>query len=170
MIYNFFIIIRCLDGGNKETIDKISYIETIERCQNITKASKELFVSQPYLSKLIKQLEEEMGIQIFNHSHHKAYLTYSGKRYLWYLKEISSLENKMKHELYLLKTNQRGEVSVGLNSALASTFLSKVLPEFHKQSPGIDIVLNEQNQNISERMIISGEMELALGMAPLLYE
>lgn len=47
------------------TFQQIQYIIEISRCGSISKASKNLYVAQPYLSKLLKELEEEIGITIF---------------------------------------------------------------------------------------------------------
>ena len=152
-----------------KTFEKIKYIETIERCSSLTKASNELFISQPYLSKLIKNMEVEIGVKIFKYSRQKTQLTYGGTRFLWFLKEINAVENQMKHEMHLIRENNEGEIVLGVNLALATTFLPLVVNKFHRDFPGISLKLVEQYQTISEQMLISEEMDLALGMAPLQY-
>lgn len=150
-----------------QTFQKILYLETIDKHKNMTSAAKELFVSQPYLSKLIKQLEAELNIQLFESNYHKTQLTYGGQRYLYYLKEMEALEKKMIRELYLISHHQIGEVILGINPGLASSFLGQVIPKFKKEHPEFHVRLIENNQNISEKLVDSGELDLAVGMAPV---
>ncbi|WMB27966.1 LysR family transcriptional regulator [Streptococcus didelphis] len=82
-----------------ETPKKIKYLEMIETYASITKAAKALFIAQPYLSKLIKQLEMELEIDLYKTQSHKTQLTYAGKRYLYYLKQMDSLERQMKKRI-----------------------------------------------------------------------
>lgn len=80
------------------------YLESIELYSNITKAAAHLFISQPYLSKVIKQLENELKIKLIQSQGHQTFLTYAGQRYLFYLKEIDMIERQMAKELYLILT------------------------------------------------------------------
>lgn len=55
------------------------YLESIELYSNITKAAAHLFISQPYLSKVIKQLENELEIKLIQSQGHQTFLTYAGQ-------------------------------------------------------------------------------------------
>lgn len=150
-----------------KTFQKILFLETIEKNKNITSAAKELFLSQPYLSKFIKQLESEFNIEILESNYRQTQLTYGGKRYLHYLKEIEALEKQMNNEFYLISNHKMGEIVLGINPGLASSMLGNVIPKFKKDQPEINIKLIENNQNISENLIATGEIDLAVGMAPV---
>ncbi|MBF0713629.1 LysR family transcriptional regulator [Gemella sp. GH3] len=146
---------------------KLSYINTILKQQNLTKAAKKLYISQPYLSKIIKNIEEELGVQIFYKNKNIIKLTFAGERYIHYLKQINKIENKLYNEISLIKTNKKGKVKLGINSALATAFLYKVIPEFNKNNPDVIIELIEKNQNISEYMLIENDLDLVIGMSPI---
>lgn len=150
-----------------QIFQKINYLETIDRHKNITSAAKELFISQPYLSKFIKQLEAELNIQILESNYHRTQLTYGGKRYLYYLKEMEAIEKKMTRELYLISNNQKGEIVLGINPGLTSSLLGNVIPKFKKDHAQFNIKLVENNQNMSECMVATGDLDLAVGMSPV---
>ena len=63
---------------------QLSYIVKVAECQNITKAAKELFISQPSLSQFLSKTEEELGVKLFDRSTNPLTLTYSGKN-VWRL-------------------------------------------------------------------------------------
>ncbi|EHI70063.1 LysR family transcriptional regulator [Streptococcus ictaluri] len=150
-----------------QTFQKILYLETIEKHNSITSAAKELFLSQPYLSKFIKQTEEDIGITLFESNYHRTQLTYGGKRYLYYLKKIEEVEKQMTRELFLIGNNHKGEIILGINPGLASSLLGNVIPQFKKEHEGFHIKLIENNQNVSEQMVAKGELDLAVGMSPV---
>ena len=132
---------------------KLHYIQTIVDKNNLTKASKELFVSQPYLSKFIKNINDELGIEILNKSNNDIQLTFAGERYIHYLKE-----------------NKKGEIRLGINPAIATSMLYKVIPAFKKDYPDIDIKLFENTQDKSEDMIIKNKLDIVIGMKPIVYK
>ena len=63
---------------------QLSYIVKVAECQNITKAAKELFISQPSLSQFLSKTEEELGVKLFDRNTNLLTLTYSEKN-VWRL-------------------------------------------------------------------------------------
>lgn len=64
------------------------YILAIARHQSIGKAAESLYISQPSLSKYLKNLEERLGAPLFNRHENRYYPTYMGERYLHYAEQI----------------------------------------------------------------------------------
>ena len=69
-------------------LDQLRYIVKVVECGSITEAAEQLFMSQPSLSAAIKQLEEEMGITIFNRSNRGVSLSVDGTEFLAYARQI----------------------------------------------------------------------------------
>ena len=117
---------------------------------NITKAADELSISQPAISKAIKNLEEQLGGQLFTRTKRGVNLTEEGKEFYNYIKQameyISSAENKFT-ELINLKT---GCIRIGIGTTLTKQFLLPYLEKFHKLYPNIDI---EIVTNLSSELI-----------------
>lgn len=115
---------------------------TVANNGNITKAAEELMISQPAISKSIKNLEEQLGGQLFVRTKRGVILTDEGREFYNYIKQaiefISSAENKFS-ELINLET---GSVKIGISSTLTKNFLMPYLREFHKLYPKIDIQID----------------------------
>ena len=115
---------------------------TVANNGNITKAAEELMISQPAISKSIKNLEEQLGGQLFVRTKRGVVLTDEGREFYNYIKQaiefISSAENKFS-ELMNLET---GSVKIGISSTLTKNFLMPYLREFHKLYPKIDIQID----------------------------
>ena len=112
---------------------------TVANNKNITKAADELNISQPAISKSIKNLEEQLGGQLFVRTKRGVILTEEGYEFYNYIKQaieyISNAENKFT-ELINLET---GCIKIGISSTLTKEFLLPYLEEFHRLYPKIDI-------------------------------
>lgn len=106
---------------------------------NITKASQELNISQPAISKSIKSLEHQLGGQLFVRTKRGVNLTEEGKEFYIYIKEaieyIYNAENKFT-ELINLET---GCIRIGTSTTLTKEFLLPYLKRFHALYPKIKI-------------------------------
>ena len=106
---------------------------------NITKASEELNISQPAISKCIKNLENQLGGQLFVRTKRGVILTEEGREFYHYIKQameyINNAENKFTELMHL----ESGSVKIGISSTLTKEFLLPYLEEFHKNYPKIDI-------------------------------
>ena len=123
---------------------------TVAKNQNITKAAEELNISQPAISKSIKNLEEQLKGQLFIRTKRGVILTEEGKEFYNYIKKaieyITSAENKFS-ELINLET---GSIRIGVSTTLTKEFLLPYLKKFHKLFPNIDIQIIT---NISSELI-----------------
>ena len=112
---------------------------TVANNKNITKASEELNISQPAISKSIKNLEQQLGGQLFTRTKRGVLLTEEGKEFYNYIKQaieyISNAENKFT-ELINLET---GCIKIGISTTLTKEFLLPYLERFHRLYPKIDI-------------------------------
>ena len=66
------------------------YILAIAKHQSIGKAAESLYISQPSLSKYLKNLEERLGAPLFDRRENHYYPTYMGERYLYYAERIAA--------------------------------------------------------------------------------
>ena len=112
---------------------------TVANHGNITKASEELNISQPAISKYIKKLEDQLGGQLFVRTKRGVILTEEGKEFYNYIKQaieyITSAENKFT-DLINLET---GCIKIGIGVTLTKEFLLPYLETFHELYPKIDI-------------------------------
>ena len=116
---------------------RIFYV--VAKNRNITKESKELNISQPAISKSIKNLEEQLGGQLFFRTKRGVILTDEGKEFYKYISQaieyIYNAENKFS-DLVNLET---GCIKIGISTTLTKEFLLPYLEKFHYLYPKIDI-------------------------------
>lgn len=144
------------------TFQQIQYIIEISRCGSISKASKNLYVAQPYLSKLLKELEEEIGITIFNRNIRGVDLTDEGKEFINHVRPL--LEQKKKiiemyshHKadpaMYIAISTQRYPFVI---KAFIEFFKKKIINKFeiHIREVGMYKVINDVYEKRSALGII----------------
>ena len=107
--------------------------------KSITKASKELNISQPAVSKYIKSLEEQLGGTLFIRTKKGVLLTNEGAMFYNYVKQaiesIKSAENKFTE---LINLNY-GNIKIGISTTLTMEILHSYLKQFHNLYPKIKI-------------------------------
>lgn len=129
---------------------RIFYI--VAKNKNITKAAEELNISQPAISKSIKNLEEQLGGQLFIRTKRGVVLTNEGQEFYKYIKRavdcISNAENQFTDLINL----EVGCIRIGINSTLTKKFLMPYLEEFHNKYPNVDIKIIT---NITSELLIN---------------
>ncbi len=106
---------------------------------NITKASEELSISQPAISKSIKNLEEQLGGQLFVRTKRGVFLTEEGKEFYNYIKQAIEYINNAENKFTDLINLETGCIKIGISTTLTKEFLLPYLEEFHSFYPKIDI-------------------------------
>ena len=107
--------------------------------KNITKASEELNISQPAISKSIKNLEEQLGGKLFVRTKRGVVLTDEGREFYNYIKQAIEYINNAENKFTDLINLETGSIKIGISTTLTREFLLPYLEEFHKLYPKIDI-------------------------------
>ena len=106
---------------------------------NITKASKELNISQPAISKSIKSLEEQLGGPLFVRTKRGVVLTNEGEEFYNYIKQAIEYINNAENKFTDLINLETGCIKIGISATLTKEFLLPYLEKFHFLYPKIDI-------------------------------
>lgn len=106
---------------------------------NITKASEELNISQPAISKSIKNLEDQLGGNLFIRTKRGVILTEEGKEFYNYIKQAIEYINNAEKKFTNLINLETGYIKIGINTTLTKEFLLPFLEEFHSLYSKIDI-------------------------------
>lgn len=117
---------------------------------NITKASEELNISQPAISKSIKNLEEQLGGTLFVRTKRGVTLTEEGKEFYKYIKHAIEYINNAENKFTDLINLETGSIRIGISTTLTKEFLLPYLEEFHEKYPKIDIQIDT---NISTELL-----------------
>jgi len=126
---------------------RVFYI--VAKNKHMTKASRELHISQPAISQSIKKLEEQLGGTLFLRSNKGMELTEEGKMFYEYVKGALELINNAENEFTSFKDLSKGEIKIGCSTALTKLILIDTLKEFHNKYPNINInITNDLTSNL----------------------
>ncbi len=103
------------------------YILAIARHQSIGKAAESLYISQPSLSKYLKNLEERLGAPLFSRHENRYYPTYMGERYLHYAEQIVACGDEWMQEYDDIAHRQRGRLNIAVPIMMGSTLIEPML-------------------------------------------
>jgi LysR family transcriptional regulator, transcriptional activator of the cysJI operon len=129
---------------------------------SFSKAAEDLFISQPAVTKHIKELESKLNITLFERKGNKIYLTEAGKLTYNYLKEIRQQYRELEFELGRLNDTFKGTLRIGASSTIAQYLIPKVIAAFHKRYPKFELFVYNGNSFEMEQKLLANEIDLAL--------
>ena len=130
--------------------------------QSFSKAAKRLFVSQPSLSVLVKKLEDQIGMPLFDRSCKPIRLTELGEKYIQAASEIRNIEVQFSDYIGAINDLEAGQLKIGANQLLSSYVIPKYISRFLKQHPGVRIsLMNDSSPGIDNALMI-GDLDLVI--------
>ncbi|MFD1471375.1 LysR family transcriptional regulator [Companilactobacillus mishanensis] len=152
-------------------IHQIQYLITIvDNGFNLTKSARILHVSQPALSKLISEIEDTEGIQIFIRGKGRITgLTPLGEDLIRHGRQVSSDYDDMMKSMRDKATLKRGTVKVGIAPVIISTVFNRAIPKFIQENPDIDLQIVEKGAYELQKMLILQEIDLAVLVSPATF-
>ncbi len=131
----------------------LRYFLAVAREENITKAAALLHVTQPTLSRQLRQLEDKLGVKLFRRSQYRIVLTDEGMLLRRRAQEIVELADKASQELRHGDEALAGEVAIGCGESVGMTFLSRNNRAFRRLHPQVRFRIYSANaDDIKERM------------------
>ena len=138
------------------------YIRTVIQEGSLTAAARKLYVSQPALSQMIRQVEEEYGVALFDRNVSPLRLTYAGEKYLEAANVILGANDRLENQLREIRLENSGVLRLGISVQRAMQVLPLALPWFAMQYPNVTIHLTEDGSPRLEELLETGRIDLAL--------
>lgn len=129
---------------------------------SFTKASQELCISQPAITKTINALENEYNVRLFNRLGHKIELTKAGRIMLQQAKKIEHEYNLLKWQMSIINNENAGSLKLGASTTISQYILPKILAQFIDNFPKVKISLINGNSRFIEQELINNNIELGL--------
>ena len=139
----------------------------VAKCGSISKAAQSTYTSQPAISKAIKELEDELGVQLFYRNLSGVELTDKGKELLYFVEK--SFNNLIVAERNMLETQnlERGKLSIGMPSNIGSFFLFDKIMDFHKKFPNIEITIITGSTSSLVNLLDTHKIDFAIDTSPI---
>lgn len=131
----------------------LRYFLAIAREGSITRAAVSLNVTQPTLSRQIKDLEVEMGCRLFSRGSHNMILTPEGIRLRKRAEEMIELADKIKEEFNAVPEVISGDIYIGAGETQGMRLISHIIKQLHNEYPDIRYHLYSGNaEDVTERL------------------
>lgn len=140
----------------------MQYFLAVTREGNISLAAKSLHISQPSLSKQMKDLEEELGVSLFIRGSRRITLTEEGMILRKRAEEMVHLLNQTQEEITNLKNEISGDINIGAGETRAFHYISLIAAELMKQHPGIHLHVRSGDTRDLIDSLENGLIDIAL--------
>jgi DNA-binding transcriptional LysR family regulator len=130
--------------------DQLFYFHIVAKNKSLTKASEELNLSQPALSRSILRIEEEIGVPLLERKSRGIVLNQYGKIFLNTANQVLTEMKETKQKIHDMVDPNHGTISLAFIQTLGSSFVPDLISDFQKEFPHIQFQLS---QNISSKIL-----------------
>lgn len=142
-------------------IQQFRAFREVARQRSFSGAAKELFLSQPAISRQVASLEAEIGLPLFVRMGNNISLTDPGRRLLIYVDDILLKLDQAESVIRDLKNLESGTVTVAADNYLGKYFLPRFIGEFHRRYPNLQLRLIIYSQENLVNLLADGQADLA---------
>ncbi len=143
------------------TLRQLKVFESVARHLSFSRAAEELHLTQPAVSMQVKQLEEQAGLPLTEMVGKKVYLTGAGEEIARHARRIAQQLREAGEAIDAIKGVRGGRLSIGVIST-AKYFAPRLLAEFLRSKPGIELNLRVNNRETVVRQLADNEIDLAI--------
>ncbi len=129
---------------------------------SFTKASQELFISQPAISKHIQELEKEYDVRLFDRMGNRIQLTREGLLLLGHAERILRGYQKMDYEMKALQQWMVGVLRIGASTTISQYVMPEIIAAFRKQFPYVKITMLSGNSREVEAALVNGRVDIGM--------
>jgi DNA-binding transcriptional LysR family regulator len=135
---------------------------SIVEAGSVSKASRAGFVSQPGLSKAVRELEKQLGVPLLERDARGSRPTKAGAELFDYARAIFALEEQAEDAIKAHKTLGGATLTIGASTTIATYILPPLLARFYALHPGVNLSLVRGNSDEIETRLASYELDVAL--------
>lgn len=143
-------------------LKQAGYIRAIAREGGVTAAARKLYISQPALSQMLRQVEAELGVELFDRGSVPLRPTFAGEKYLEAADAMLAASRRLENQLREIREENSGRLRLGISVQRAGQVLPLALPWFVMQYPHVSLEITERGSADLEELVSRGEVDLAL--------
>ncbi|HJW82377.1 MAG TPA: LysR family transcriptional regulator [Acidiferrobacterales bacterium] len=143
------------------TLHQLNILQAVARGGSFSRASRELHLSQPAVSMQIKQLEESLGLPLFEQIGKRIHLTEAGKEVLTYARAITQQLDELEGVLNRLKGLSGGRLRISV-ATTANYFIPSLLGNFSRRFPDVTVTLDVTNRETLLKQLAENTVDLVI--------
>lgn len=148
-------------------IQHLKYFVQVIKNQSFTKAAEKLVVTQPMLSRVINQLEEELDVKLIERTSKHFKTTDAGELLYQQALKVLHTHNDIYQYINDLKSAKSGEVLISIPGVLLDMYFPPLLFEFHQKYPHVKLDIIEEGSKLTAQSVLSDQVELGFVMLPV---
>lgn len=138
----------------------------VAKAGNISRAAKDLFISQPAISKSISKLEDSLGVTLFTRGSRGVQLTPEGQVLFTHVSNAFETLNRGEMELKRVSTFHIGQLNIGVSNTLCKYLLLPCLKAFIEEYPHVKILIDSQDTAKTISMLELQQLDVGLVAEP----
>jgi DNA-binding transcriptional LysR family regulator len=150
----------------EQNLSQYKIFYEVAKAGNISKAAKELYISQPAISKSISKLEDNLGVSLFTRNSRGVQMTDEGRLLFDHAHSAFEALTRGEHELKRIKDFNIGHLRIGVSNTLCKYILLPYLKGFIEKYPHIKITIESQSTSHTIRMLEQQNIDLGLIAEP----
>ncbi len=141
----------------------LSYIVTLAEERNFSRAAERLYISQSSLSKIVSNIERDLGVPLFDRDVSPIRITPAGKIYVEAARDILLREASMEKEVKDLTQDISGSLRIGCTLPLSNSIMPRVLSKFIEMYPKVTVKLVEGKSTDRFVDLLDGNIDFMMG-------
>ncbi len=143
-------------------LHQLMTFQFVAKHSSFVRAAEELHFSQPAVSAQIRQLEESLGVKLFDQIGRKTHLTNAGEALYAYSLKIFAVIDETLDTMYALRSPYTGRLSVGADTTVGTYVIPGLLGKFHQMYPDVEITLDVVNRAVLVDALMSNRIDMAI--------
>lgn len=142
------------------TLKQLKTFLAVAEYRKMSEAARHLYISQPTVSQVIADLEEEYRAQLFERFSKELHITAAGELLLDHAREIVAIHERL--EQSMKNINSRRPLRIGATLTIGNTMMGSLVEKLQTAHPDIDVTVFVDNTRIIEHRLIHNELDIAL--------
>ena len=143
------------------TIRQLQFFVAVAEQGTVSRAAQSLSISQSSVTEAIKELESDLGVELFERHPRGLNITHKGHQFLRHATKILADVSDARRS-FAGETAVGGRLQLGVTSLVAGYVLSDILARYRRAFPGVEVTAIEDNGDYLEHLLVGGELDVAV--------
>ncbi|ACE92867.1 LysR family transcriptional regulator protein [Rhizobium phaseoli] len=144
------------------TLRQIQYFVAVAEQGSVTRAAQNLSISQSSVTEALKELETDLGVELFERHPRGLTITHNGHQFLRHATKILASVSDARTSFSGRQSALSGTLNIGVTSLVAGYVLSDLLARYRRACPGVEVSAIEDNGGYLEHLLVGGELDVAV--------
>jgi DNA-binding transcriptional LysR family regulator len=144
------------------TIRQLQYFVAVAEQGSVSRAAQNLSISQSSVTEAVKELESDLGVELFERHPRGLNITHKGHQFLRHATKILADVSDARRAFFGETASSGGRLQLGVTSLVAGYVLSDLLARYRRAYPGVEVSAIEDNGDYLEHLLVGGKLDVAV--------